>query len=368
MRIAILTLPLHTNYGGILQAYALQAVLERMGHIVTVISVSRFHKVPCGIRSIPLYSLRIIKRLFGQGCVLKEKRNNEKILKMLAGTEHFINNYINERTICSFSEIGQEEYDTIIVGSDQIWNPQYFKKSFKGSKFYNAFLGFTKRWDINRIAYAVSGLDEWNFTENEKNEYAQMASLFSALSVREFSSIDIIKNILGIENVVHTLDPTMLLEKDDYINLIRKNKTPKSEGTMMYYILDRTDEKMQLVNKVCRDYSFTPFTVGWSNETKSFQSIEQWLRGFMDAEFIVTDSFHGCVFSIIFGKPFIAIANKSRGLTRFTSLLSKFSLESNLLMTIDDYNPSKRFDLNQQTSYILEKERKKSMSFLLNNL
>ena len=157
MRIAILTLPLHINYGGILQAYALQTVLERMGHKVTVIGASHFTKPPKGISALGIYSWRIVKRLFGQVGVLREIRENEKYAFYSSNTENFINTYINRREIESFSEIKQGEYDGFVVGSDQIWNPICFEDLFNGCGFENAFLKFSENWEIKRIAYGVSG-------------------------------------------------------------------------------------------------------------------------------------------------------------------------------------------------------------------
>ena len=71
-------------------------------------------------------------------------------------------------------------------------------------------------------------------------------------------------------------------------------------------------------------------------------AVEQWLRGFMDARYVVVDSFHGCVFSILFNKPFIAIANSGRGETRFTSLLKTFGLSSRLIHGAEELNQAGR--------------------------
>ena len=97
-------------------------------------------------------------------------------------------------------------------------------------------------------------------------------------------------------------------------------------------------------------------------------AVEQWLRAFDDAAFVLTDSFHGCVFSILFKKSFIAFANQDRGVTRFTSLLSLFSLNERLIFTQSDYEKRKE-SLQKEIDYIpvykeLKKQRNKAFNFL----
>jgi len=98
--------------------------------------------------------------------------------------------------------------------------------------------------------------------------------------------------------------------------------------------------------------------------------VTQWLQSFMDAKFIVTDSFHGCVFSIIFNKPFIAIGNEGRGLTRFISLLKVFKLENRLMLKSSELTDTLIFsDINwDQVNEIIKLEQARSTEFLNKNL
>ena len=142
------------------------------------------------------------------------------------------------------------------------------------------------------------------------------------------------------------LDPTLLLDKKDYIKIIEQAHEPISKGNLMFYILDFTVEKLAILNKVAATMDLKPFevmpAVTLNNKIKYsisdyiFPPVTQWLRGFMDAEYVVTDSFHGSVFAIIFNKPFIAIGNKERGLTRFNSLFRLFGLENRLIYAQND--------------------------------
>jgi hypothetical protein len=159
---------------------------------------------------------------------------------------------------------------------------------------------------------------------------------FNAISVREKSAVDICEKFFGAK-AEHVLDPTMLLNTEDYKRLFNKDSILKSEGDLLVYILDNTDEIKMTIESLAGQYNLTPFTVNAieiHNEKSynyKFLSVESWLRGFYDAEFIITDSFHACVFSILFNKPFVCIGSKGRGNARFDSLLGMFGLENRLV-------------------------------------
>ena len=134
------------------------------------------------------------------------------------------------------------------------------------------------------------------------------------------------------------LDPTLLLQKEDYIKIFEIAKVPKSKGNLLVYLLDPNKKQKQLIQCIETDTQLIPFYVNKRSVSPStpikeriLPSVESWLRGFYDAEFVITDSFHACVFSIIFEKPFVVFGNKSRGMSRFDSLLNKFGLSSCLI-------------------------------------
>lgn len=366
MKIAILTLPLHTNYGGILQAYALQTILERMGHDVYVIEKKR-KPLSLSVREMPfIYGKRIVKNLIGRKFPLfyEQKINREQpIIRQY--TNEFIHKYIHLKQYDTFSDIQPFEYNAFIVGSDQVWRPQYFGIN----QIENAYLKFTKNWNVKRIAYATSfGTYDWEYTPKQTKECSQLAKLFDHISVREDSGIELCKKFLGV-NAQHVLDPTMLLDKQDYINVFETTHTPKSKGNLLYYVLDETKEKKDILERIIVQKGLIPFNVkSKSNNiyapiTDRIQpSLEQWLRGFYDADFIFTDSFHACVFSILFNKPFIVYGNKTRGMSRFLSLLTMFGLEDALVTTSSSL-PSIDFDW-QKVNFILSQKRKESHAFL----
>lgn len=339
MKIAILTLPLHTNYGGILQAYALQTILERMGNDVYVIEKKR-KPLSLPIYKMPFsYGKRIIINLIGRRFPLfyEQKVNREQpIIRQY--TDEFIHKYIHLKQYDTFSDIPPSEYDAFVVGSDQVWRPQYFGSNQMG----NAYLQFTEGWDVKRIAYAASfGTENWEYTPKQTEECSRLAKLFNAISVREDSGIELCKKYLGVD-AQHVLDPTMLLNKQDYINLFETAHTPQSKGNLLYYILDETEEKKKILKSIVDEKKLNPFNVKSNSDDKSSPiseriqpPLEQWLRGFYDADFVFTDSFHASVFAIIFQKPFVVLGNNSRGMSRLKSLLEKLGLEDRLITSLN---------------------------------
>lgn len=369
MRIAILTLPLNTNYGGILQAYALQTVLERMGHEVCLVEKRR-KPVTLPLWKAPLvYGKRILKNVTGRPFPLfyEQKVNREEPI-VRQNTDKFISRYIKRRIVGDFSEINESDYDAFVVGSDQIWRPKYFN-----DRIERAYLDFTEGWNIKRIAYAASfGTDDWEYTPGQAERCGRLLRLFDAVSVRESSAVGLCREHFGIE-AKHMLDPTMLLEKEDYIRLFENANMPKSNGTLLNYILDDTPEKTALTDRIAKERGLVPFRVNSKVEdclaplSERIQPpVEQWLRGFYDAEFVVTDSFHACVFSILFNKPFLVVGNQKRGLSRFVSLLGMFGLEDRLVTDINNVLFSKVIDYMPINNILNELKQKSIQLFNAN--
>ena len=386
MKIGILTQPLCQNYGGLLQNYALQQVLKSAGYNPQTINHSRREQKP-KLLSLLVKSLVRIRHYLAPFKYSKSKYipNSKEILVISKNTEHFIDKYI-ERTkrVCThkeFLEFGtSNEYQAYIVGSDQCWRPEY-NKSFLGEMF----LDFVeKQKGIKRIAYAASfGKDEWNLPHDVIAECAHLAQKFDLITVREDSGINLCKTYLGVD-AIHVLDPTMLLLKEDYIKLIEQENEPKSPGNLFYYVLDPSADKKHLIDNVAVQKGLTPFTVLPKNQAENrtkfdiknhiedcvYPSVTSWLRGFMDAEMTIVDSFHGMVFSIIFNKPFWVIGNEKRGLSRFSSLLKMLGLEDRLIL---DVNNIRTLDLDKTIDWEKVNEvknimRKMSLDLLYNSL
>ena len=362
MRIGILSLTLHTNYGGILQSYALQTILKRMHHDVKII-----YRPLRENEHQPLMTLRYLKRAFckyilrQKVSIFNEKRYNHFHNCLESYTSQFIYKNLDTFQINSFNDIKPTDFDCFVVGSDQVWRPKYFKQQYK-TGIENAFLSFARNWNVKRISYAASfGTDEWEYTEEETKCCEGLIKLFNGVSVREQSGISLCEKYLH-NNACCLLDPTLLLEKEDYLNLI-DNKL--SEGNLMVYVLDKNEDIDRLVNIVVTDNHLIPFYPNIRKEAElSIPPIENWIKGFRDAQFVVTDSFHACVLSIIFNKPFIVIGNKNRGYSRFDNLLNMFHLENRLIDTSSQYNHRLLEPLPASIYKELELKRKESYDYI----
>lgn len=376
MKIGILTLRLHNNYGGILQAYALQKVLQQMGHDATVIDKSRFIKLPLfSFSRYYLYFKRLILKIISDRSlpVRWDKKRNEDMAIMSTNTYPFILKHIKRiEANDNYSNIKQDDFDAFAVGSDQVWRPMYFGQNIIAC----AYLSFAKEWNVKRISYAASfGTENWEYTKEQTAECKKLIKLFDAVSVRESSAVELCEKHFDT-SAMHVLDPTMLLDASDYIKLFEEANTPQSPGSLMCYILDENKEKQEVVSCIEQTLHLKSFSVNSKYEVAEAPleeriqpPVETWLRGFYDADFVITDSFHACVFSILFEKPFIVYGNKDRGMARFNSLLSIFGLENRLITNSDDALRIINEPIDWKNVNAKKKEwQEKSFTFLGNNL
>lgn len=380
MKIGILTQPLSHNYGGIIQNYALQYVLKEAG--MQVETINHHIKPNPSLKNRVLGIVELLKGFLNNYTdtnYILTKEEKDIIEKNLS---YFINKYIllssQINTIKEFSVNDSiQQYDAYIVGSDQCWRPRY-NKGYLNSMY----LDFLKR-DVKRIAYAVSfGADVWEYSTDQTKVCSGLAKKFNLITVREDSGISLCGQFLGVPSK-QVLDPTLLLTKDHYISLIEKEGESPSKGTLFNYILDPTSEKTLFIKKIENEAQLLSFQVlpkyHSSKRTKEivkkkiedciYPSVTSWLRAFMDAEMVVVDSFHGMVFSIVFNKPFWVIGNKSRGLSRFMSLLRMLKLEDRLIeeTMLSTTNIFKPIDWNMVNEVITEKKNE-SICLLLNTL
>lgn len=379
MKIGILTLPLHTNYGGILQAYALQTMLERLGHAPHVINLDRTPKsyssyyVFKGSVRLVLSSLKRLKLYPTYNIRKLEQKQYEQFLVKSEFTRFFIDKYIHNYWVRNYtSDIDRGDFDAIIVGSDQIWNHNR-SQAIGGVQF--AFLPFLKNNNVILLSYAASfGKDNWEYTEEETEIARKNIKKFAAVSVRESSGVKLCQEKLDVKAVQH-IDPTMLLTAEDYINELALKSEEKSPGNLLVYLIDSSVEKDSIVDYIEETLSLKKFIV--NSKAEDFQSnnnindciqppVEKWLRGFMDAEFVITDSFHACVFSILFRKPFVVVGNKERGIARISSLMEMFDIKGRLVSNISD---AQKVDLSAKLPLssiesVLTRERSKAIDYL----
>ena len=315
MKIGILTLPLEKNYGGILQAFALQKVLRGFGHDVITIDRHNRNKYP----SFTIHLLGFIKRLLFRLFLHK----NVSIKWDPFESENEYRNRIRpnwsrlfvERNIHLTHFIYQDQlkaidneykFNAYVVGSDQVWLSKYCP---------NSFLDFVTRANVKKIIYAASCGKYSMFDDNHLiKKCEKLARDFVGISVREDYLEKLCKERLHI-NTEWVLDPTMLLEPKDYLNATEN--TVGTDSIVFSYILDETPSKRYLVDMISKELRIPYVDGNVSSENvdeTNHPSVDDWIHNIKRAKYVITDSFHGTAFSILFNKPFIAIGNELRGI------------------------------------------------------
>lgn len=374
MKIGIYTLPLHGNYGGNLQAYALMKVLRDMGHEPWLIH--RRAKPIAKSRIAPELAKQLIKKfvLRRPGVIIGSGIFNDKDRQRIEkNARRFIAKEIQPQTKPFRStrqlrtEIPHYNFDAIIVGSDQVWRPRY------APAIRESFLAFLRPGDgIKRISYAPSfGTDEWEYSAEQQATCSKLLESFDAVSVREASAVDLCRDRLGVA-ASHVIDPTMLLEAEDYGNLLPKRPLTgrASRPRLLVYVLDEDPFKRQAIDFISNALNLEITRANAVAADGTAAPVEEWLTGFRDSEFVVTDSFHACVFAILFRKPFIAYGNARRGLARFESLLAMFSLQDRLVSSPEQvtYQLLKSHINWSHVNSVLEELRFRARTFLISAL
>lgn len=269
------------------------------------------------------------------------------------------------------------EFDIFVVGSDQVWRTIWLKE--KSLHYFFDFVNDNKK----KIAYAASfGVDYWEGDEKLTEEIKPLIKRFDYISVREESGIDICKNTFGIDNAVCVLDPTLMISREDYQPILDdwQDKSHLKKKYIAHMLLDDTTELKKESQNIA-DYLKSEINYIKGKEIKFFKKelklfgrkllkynkVSQWLTYLKDAELVITDSFHCTVFSIIFHKKFVVVANPVRGIARLETLLSKVGLQDRFFTDIKDVMKSgildKEIDYNEVDKK-LEVHRKYSMDFL----
>lgn len=367
MKVAILSLIPHNNYGGILQSFALQTYIESLGYEVDIIS-KRTENTSSFWKMAPRYLIRTIRKIAGKqrGPIMLEKYDSI----ISRNTIKFQNKHLHIHLIEQFSDLKPTDYDIYVVGSDQVWRPLYFEEQYRES-IRNAYLGFTEGWKVKRLAYAASfGTDDWEYNNEDTIACKKLAGIFDSISVREEDGVKLCKKMFDVD-AIQLCDPTLLLDRNNYEDIISED-IPCSEGNLLVYCLDKSANIDKMVDLIVTKYSYKPFYtnspggVDYSIEEQIKPSVETWLRGFIDAKYVITDSFHACVFSIIFHKPFVVIGNQKRGMSRFYSLLKTFGQERRLIFSPEEYSDDMDTISFDGADYIIENLRKKSFCFFNN--
>ena len=320
MKVGIVTHPLYFNYGGILQNYALQQVLKGLGH------------TPITLDYMPPLSFKKYLIQSGKRLLSAPFPSN---LRSLTPFTHFVerppriesfvrNNIVLSRKTSKYTRhlLEENQVSALIVGSDQVWRYAYSYHYLE-----DMFLAFAKDYPCIKISYSASfGIDKWDYPIIRAKAVKELVRHFDAVSVREDSGVTLCKNDLGIDAVT-TLDTTLLLPATAYDKFCSSRK-PETAPFLAAYVLDSTEEKSAHIARVARAKGLR---VKKMTASETGASIEEWLSSLKNADYVITDSYHGSLFSIVFRKPFETIINRGRGADRFTAVFQQLGLLDRLI-------------------------------------
>lgn len=305
-RVGIVTLHLHTNFGGVLQNYALQRTVQKMGY--------------------ECYTVDLLN-----------------LYKPWDKTLEFTKEHIKTIPYKTAEDIKSSDFNKFIVGSDQVWQFKWIPASV-------SFLEFTQDWDVERVIYGAScGETMFKYDKATADVISTMLPKFKAISARESELAKNFSDTFKYRSIPTVCDPALFLNAEEYKSLCKE--VPRINKTIGGYILDKESNFSSIYKALntSPDYLYRP------------QDIYQFLAMYRDCNLIVTDSYHGCIFALIFNKPFICVRNQNRGGERFDELKRRFGLY-NYIMT-----PNTKFMLGgalNPPNADLEKFIEKSKKFL----
>lgn len=359
MNIGIATFSNAMSYGAVLQAFALKTCIEEMGHNAFVIDIEcsgnirfdcfdEFYSYSSRGKKTPR---RFVKLLFYR--FIQKRRLQKKI----ANFESFRNNklYFPKK-----ANVDCKGLDLVVCGSDQIWNPTITKG------FFDIFFGINES-GVPAISYAgsVGDVAFIKGTEKEKDFFNKISN-FKAVSFRE-DDLGKYLNDNGVEAKL-VIDPSMLLTKERYLSLLGvERKTNKKKYVFVYHlnkpkVLKDVSKKLSRALK-CGEVVLNGVEVPVISGKKKFGdcSVPDFVRYINDAEYVITDSFHGVAFSIIMKKNFYAVIPPQRG-QRLISLLQKLNLSDRIIHSADEVVLS---DINYDDVYAhLNEIKEDSLDYL----
>lgn len=372
-KIGIITLYNNScNYGGLLQAFALVHKLQKLNYDSMQIAVNYKEELLINL---------LINKLKFHGIAFLLEGLGKKIKNLVSVSQLKENDFVLTRKLCenfreniphtSFIKENDlkkvnEEFDVFITGSDQVWNPKWRKGAY--------YLQFATK---KKISYAAS-IARYDFTNYEKKQMREDLCDFAWISVREKKALHFLKSELDIVADL-VVDPTMLLSRKEWEQ--EEEKVDVVEKYIFCYFLKASREKRLFAQRLAKDKNmqliypvFVGETIRYDNENeKMLYDIgpRQWLYLINHAECVLTDSFHGTVFSIIFNKQFYhLLRDKNKGNhnmnSRIHSLLQVFGLEKQICQ----YS-TKNTDINidyTKINEILEIEKQKSIKLLIDAL
>lgn len=355
MKAGIISLYGNVNYGNKLQNYAVQEVMKKLGYDTEVIYIQSSKSKAKQLMKYLVYQtpLRLIKHT---------STKSQLLFKREQAFMKFCKQYITEKRYRSVEQI--QDMDVFVVGSDQVWSPR-FMNATNQELYFASFakpeqkLCFSPSFGLNRIP------DEW------KPIYKQKLNSFPAISVREESGREIVKELTGKEAVV-LIDPTMMLGREEWLHFARmpKNIDVDEKFILTYFLGDIPQKAQEDIQNAQRAISGKVYRLMDTTCPELFAcDPTEFVYMFSRASLVLTDSFHACVFSFLLGRPFLVYEREGARndmFTRIETLLTTFDLKRKY---VESGLTNEMFEADYVLGYNrLQKERKKVRSFLETSL
>ena len=236
----------------------------------------------------------------------------------------FLNQTTNMIIVKNYSDIKENDYDILIVNSDQTWRKWDIY-------FYDCgFLKFAENWNKLKFVYGASlGFNYWDFSKKEELIIEPLIKKFSEISVREQGSIKLIEQHFGISPKL-VLDPTLIIDKKYYLDLIKgyNNNRTKNENYIFTYIkLNYEKDIKPLIKEAKKSFNYSIYNYIINNNSL----IEDFLYHIKNSKAVITNSFHCTIFSVLFEKPFITFNYNNTGMERIKSLSELLNFENRII-------------------------------------
>lgn len=343
------------NYGGILQAWSLYQTLKRLGYSPWVYD-KRATRRGRAWQTILTLGCRVAPRKFTQRWWYCWSEN-QSVLEFARANMRYTSSQMQPP---STRDAPGTPFVAYITGSDQVWRPDFYDVAEKLLDFVpTSFNG-------PLVAYAASfgKYDLDLYDEKLRRQTEPLAKKLTSLSVREYSAIEMARSLWDVE-ARRISDPIFLTTQDEYR---RKFDIPAEQPTLVTYILDQNEAAQSAIGYLlsnAKEYGICEtIDLASPDGTGRKRTVEEWIRAIATAKYVLTDSFHGTAFAILFGRHFITFPNAERGATRFDSLFAVYhsdgrngGLVGNLIR-----------DPGREAAQTIENEREAGLEFLVRAL
>ena len=363
-KIGIITMHRINNYGSVLQAFALQYIIEKMGFDVQLID----------------YNYPNIFQ-YTRGVALPKNDWKAKVIKSMSWLhpynrydykfQDFRNRYFKLSPYYKdFDVIHQKaiSYDLYITGSDQVWNPKFTK----GDTTF--LLDFAEK-NANKISYA-SSFSCTQLGKEYEATYSELLAQYQAISVREWGGVELVKRLTGQQAVI-TVDPTLLLDDNAWKTVVSK-RCRYSKNYILLYVLSYSFNPVPYIYDLAlylsRKLNLQIVVLGKHPYLSKYKNVEsildagplEFLQLIENAVCVVTSSFHGTAFSVNYKKPVYAVVNNKNDDDRISSFLSDVSLDKSII-SVGTPLETIPLDMHSESSWnIINQKREYSLSYLEN--